>query len=262
LLEKEYINNSQPLNYICDCGTQSHITLKKLLIGQRCNQCAKKKRAQSKRLLDLTEVQAIFAAEGYLLLESEYSHCLQPLKYRCPKGHVRKTSLVNFQRGHRCQKCSVRSGSNHYKWNPDRKQVEHNALVGKRCYNILHRCLRATQQTKTGRTSEILGYTTKDLCDHLESYPDWDVIKCTDWHLDHIFPIKAFIDYGVDDLSVINDLSNLKPCTKESNLLKNCHYNKKEFEIWLKEHNHLRAYPTLTPALPLIDTPTILRCMY
>jgi hypothetical protein len=54
-----------------------------------------------------------------------------------------------------------------------------------------------------------------------------------EWHIDHIFPIKAFIDHGITDLSIINDLDNLRPLSKKENLSKNAKYDKDKFMKWL-----------------------------
>ena len=43
LLETEYINNKQDLNYICACGNKSKIRLNSFLQGQRCKDCGNKK---------------------------------------------------------------------------------------------------------------------------------------------------------------------------------------------------------------------------
>lgn len=235
LLDEQYKNNRTSLKYICECGNKSKITLEKFLIGQRCTNCGKEKRANSKRVLTFEHVKNMFCSNGYDLLETRYHSCLQTLKYRCPNGHIGTTTCVNFQRGHRCQKCSAKSGENHHKWNHDREQVKQNALFAKKSYNALHRCLRATKQNKVDKTSNLLGYTINDLQEHIKLHPDWGEVKDLNWHLDHIFPIKAFIDNGIEDLKIINHLENLRPCTSIKNMSKNAKYNEQEFKEWLRK---------------------------
>ena len=236
LLQQDYRNKTTAMNYICECGSQSSITLKKFITGQRCNNCAKSKRANSKRMFDIKQVKEIFLSSGYTLLANEYLNCNQSLKYKCDKGHIGNTSLSNFKNGHRCKKCSGLCGSANPRWNPNREQVRLNEMFRKRCYNILSRCLYATGQTKHCKTEITLGYTTKELQDHISSHPNWDLVKDKNWHLDHVFPIKAFIDYGINDIKLINCLQNLRPCESGINLFKHCKYDKNEFEMWLKEN--------------------------
>jgi hypothetical protein len=54
------------------------------------------------------------------------------------------------------------------------------------------------------------------------------------WHTDHIFPIKAFLDYGIVDIKIINCLENLRPLDAKENLCKNAKYDKVLFEQWLQ----------------------------
>ena len=73
----------------------------------------------------------------------------------------------------------------------------------------LRRCLK----NKTDRTESILGYTKYDLLIHLErqfvSGMSWG--NHGEWHIDHITPIKWFIDNEITDPKAINALANLKP---------------------------------------------------
>ena len=41
-----------------------------------------------------------------------------------------------------------------------------------------------------------------------------------EWHIDHIVPITAWLDKGITDLDIINDISNLQPLWAKDNLLK------------------------------------------
>ena len=77
-------------------------------------------------------------------------------------------------------------------------------------------------------------YTARELKDYIHNHPNWEDVKDKDWHLDHIFPIKAFLDYSIFDAQLINSLDNLQPLKKYDNLSKYCKYDKKEFENWLE----------------------------
>ena len=150
-------------------------------------------------------------------------------------GHNTTTILSNFKKGHRCKFCAT-AGEHNSKWNPDREQVKLNELVRKKCYAMLRYCFKMTNQIKKIKTHQILGYSPKELREYIENHPEWDKVKNTDWHLDHIFPIKAFIDYGINDLKLINSLDNLQPCLKDYNLFKKDKYSKYDFERWLEKH--------------------------
>ena len=46
----------------------------------------------------------------------------------------------------------------------------------------------------------------------------------SEWHIDHIKPIKAFLDEGEVDFNIINNPSNLQPLWAKDNLLKGARY--------------------------------------
>ena len=72
-----------------------------------------------------------------------------------------------------------------------------------------------------------LPYTNDDLVAHIErqftSGMTWD--NYGDWHIDHIVPVKWYVDNGVTDLSSINALSNLQPLWAADNLSKGSSLN-------------------------------------
>ena len=100
---------------------------------------------------------------------------------------------------------------------------------------MLRNTLKKTCQKKRDRTHEMLGYTFKDIQDHIYNHPNWKKVKGTIWNLDHIFPIKAFLDYNIRNIKLINNLENLQPLSWQENTKKSANYNKEEFEKWLKE---------------------------
>ena len=73
---------------------------------------------------------------------------------------------------------------------------------------------------KEGRTHELLGYSSKELCEHLESlFKDgmtWD--NQGEWHIDHRIPQSHFT--SIDQLKECFALSNLKPEWGEWNMSK------------------------------------------
>jgi hypothetical protein len=92
---------------------------------------------------------------------------------------------------------------------------------------------------KDDTTYALLGYTRNELISHLSKDPNWESIKNFNWEIDHYFPIKAFYDYSIYDIKLINCLENIRPLIKEENRSKNAFYNKEEFENWLKMKNQI-----------------------
>lgn len=80
----------------------------------------------------------------------------------------------------------------------------------------------AVGKDRVTRAELELGYTQQEFISHIESkFKDgmsWD--NRSEWHIDHIKPLKAFIDEGVEDLSVINALDNLQPLWPSENWAK------------------------------------------
>ena len=69
------------------------------------------------------------------------------------------------------------------------------------------------------------------------NHPNYQKCKDKDWHVDHIFSIKAFLDHKIYDLKIINVLDNLSPLEGMENLSKADNYDLDEFQKWLKEKN-------------------------
>ena len=57
------------------------------------------------------------------------------------------------------------------------------------------------------------------------------------WHLDHVFPIQAFLDYNIYRPELINALDNLQPLEGKDNVSKHAKYDKQLFENYLKSKN-------------------------
>jgi len=87
---------------------------------------------------------------------------------------------------------------------------------------FMRKCINRCLINRSDRTSNMLGYTKEDLRDHIEKkFKDgmsWE--NRGKWHIDHIVPIKHFLDNGIDDPKIINSLSNLQPLWAEENLAK------------------------------------------
>lgn len=104
----------------------------------------------------------------------------------------------------------------------------------KRIGKALRRSFEAIGIPKSEVSSKILGYTPQQLLKHLKSFPNWVTISNKKWDLDHIFPVKAFIDKKIFDPKLINCLENLQPLLRKDNLSKADKYDSEAFEIWLE----------------------------
>lgn len=231
----EYQHSLMKMKYKCSCGRIAEISWNKFTQrNYRCGYCHSTGR---KKKYSFEEVKNIFKQEECELLEKEYNNNYETMKYKCKCGNPSKISLSDFNMGYRCKKCGIikQSGSNHWAWVSDRKKHRQNQLFRKKCYKALRSTLIATKQKKNGRTFDLLGYGAIELQDYIVNHPNWETVKNHKWHLDHIFPIQAFIDNGIIDTRIINSLDNLQPITQRENNIKKDKYDKKAFKLWLEE---------------------------
>lgn len=244
----EYVGCQKHMKYKCSCGTISHITWNNFSRGRRCGYCGLTGR---KKKYSLEEVREIFRERGCEFLDTEFKGIHHKYHYRCKCGQEAEIDFAAFyHQKQNCKECgfeklrksrlktNFKRGSDHYCWQPDREQLALNRKLRQKCCKMLSSTLKATGKSKIGHTSDMLGYGPKELQEHVVSHPNWNSIKNGSWHLDHIFPIQAFIDYGITDLKLINSLDNLQPLTQSENNKKKDKYNKDDFEQWLKIKNY------------------------
>jgi hypothetical protein len=107
LLEENYENSKQLLNYICQCGTVSKIRYNDFRKGVRCQTCKKQKCSKSndKTRLSLSDIKSYFKERDYELISTCYRSNRSKLSYICPNGHEGTTTYSDFKRGRRCKKC-------------------------------------------------------------------------------------------------------------------------------------------------------------
>lgn len=241
LLDKEYKGNRIKLKFICKCGRTYAKTLDSFTKHPNCRKCGHGN-ASRNRTYTQAEVAKVFASRGCVLL-GEYKACRTPVSYKCACGAMSSISFDNFKRGRRCKRCKVRkiSGEGHGRWVKNRERLRLNKLFRAKCYKALSSALKAIDQSKKQKTFEILGYSPKDLQEHVSKHPNWEFVKDYKWHLDHIFPIKAFVDQGISDVKLINCLENLQPVIWKENLRKSSAYSKIDFEKWLSERTNLNV---------------------
>jgi hypothetical protein len=241
LLENEYKDSSIKMNYMCSCGNRSSITWANFSQGYRCRVCGIKKTAKARRFSN-EYVKQYFEEHNCKLID-EYKGALTPMHYICECGNEDKIRFSKFKIGQRCRKCKyrksgakskLRTGAMNGRWNPDREYVQLNKLIHQKFTSMVANILKATGKKKSCRSAELLGYTRKELRDHLTNHPNWSTIQGR-WSIDHIFPIKAFLEHGIIDIKLINCLDNLQPLELKANISKSGKYSKEDFLRWLNQ---------------------------
>lgn len=106
-------------------------------------------------------------------------------------------------------------------------------LFPKKIYKALQTCYTYTGNKKQDHSHKLLGYTPRQLQARVQGHPNWQAIKNADWHLDHVFPIIAFLEHGIKDIALMCCLENLRPIAGKANCSKNDTYDKADFELWL-----------------------------
>ena len=240
LLDKEYTRSIDALNYRCSCGTIAKVEFGNFRQGRRCQKC--KGKSNSERLtLSEDDVKSKVESHGVKYVASWLEWCGNKnrtrLTYICKCGRLADAWLSNFYKVQNCKECGVakKSGENCYMYDPDREAVALRKRFRKMCGQHIKRFMESTGQKKTRHTHELLGYHPKDLQEHILNHPDYKFCNGKEWHVDHIFPIQAFIDHGILDLKIINKLDNLRPILGLENLSKADKYDEKEFLEWLNQ---------------------------
>ena len=231
LLDLNYKNNNTPMSCICKCGRKVKRRISLLHKINGCRGCMSRGKYEYKKIKNDIE------SWGCDLLSKNYKRANQALKIKCHCGKVFNRSYSNMRSSkHKsCQKCidSLKSGSNCYMWNLDRTEVELNKRIGIKCSKLLRRSLEILNKKKEDKLSNILGYSRKQLKEHLLNHPNWkNASEDPEWQVDHYFPIKAFIEHGIIDIKLINCLENLRPLTKKENLSKQDSYREEDFINW------------------------------
>ena len=231
----EYKGCMIKMNYRCKCGNISAITWNNFSKGVRCGNCAKygmcKKRS-------LQEVKKMFQDRGCEFLDDEFKGIHYKHNYRCKCGREAEITFAGFHHQNQlCHECGLNKnkGENHHMWIEDREEKKLKDKFRKKCYKALRSTLNATGRNKVGRTSDMLGYGPKELQKHIKQHPNWDNVKDGDWHLDHIFPVEAFVEHNIKDIKLINCLENLQPLSQRENNKKSYKYDKKSFLKWIKD---------------------------
>lgn len=234
LLSDMYVNNNTKMKAVCPCGEEVEARLADVLRGRRCQKCKGKTNSAKFKTPD-NELAAFCQQHGHQFVRAWIEKRKTRIEYVCKCGTQAKAYWTNFKKFPNCKKCGAAkiSGDKCHMYDPDREAVAMRKRFRKMCGQHIHRFMKATGQKKTKSTHLLLGYKPQDLQDHILNHPDMAALKDKEWHVDHIWPIQAFIDHGILDLQKINALSNLRPMAGPENLSKADKYDTKEFELWL-----------------------------
>jgi len=101
-------------------------------------------------------------------------------------------------------------------------QCEYRKTKEGKAISFMRKCISRCIKNKMDTTEEYLGYKKRELIERISGLfthgMTWD--NYGDWHIDHIKPINAFLKEGVEDVMIINALSNLQPLWAKDNLRK------------------------------------------
>ena len=109
-----------------------------------------------------------------------------------------------------------------YKKNYDKERKKTDPLFKLSCKirEMIHRVLKLSGEKKNDCSIKLIGFTQKQLKDHLENKfkpeMNWEN-HGTYWEIDHIVPVSWFIENSIKNPKIINSLTNLQPLTVEEN---------------------------------------------
>lgn len=101
LLDIEYKNNYQKLNYICDKGHTTEITFNHFQQGERCGKCI------NRDLFVIEDVIKYFEEYGCKLLTTEFINMTQDLEYICACGKKGIKNFTQFRVYPNCKECGT-----------------------------------------------------------------------------------------------------------------------------------------------------------
>lgn len=248
-------SKSIPMKYICSCGNESRIKLFNFKKGERCKKCGIKKQKENNKHKDKIqkEIHDYFKSQNCKLLTETYINQKSPLNYICSCGNKTISNWKAFKKGTRCNFCAkekiknrrILKGKDHPFWNPNREELELAKKIREKVSSAFKRTLREIKKNKDYKMFDYLNFSKQELINKIINDPNWNVLKNTSWELDHVFPVKAFLDYKIYDEKIINDLENLRPLSRKENRIKNSKYDKEEFEKWLIRKNITYYIPSV-----------------
>jgi len=243
-LLSEYTGDEQKLEFICKCGKKAITTYHTFKKCKNCWDCGRKKYTINKEQVSKFIIENNLHLISFHTFEKSDKGKLL-LRCECGIEYERAWNYLKFRGANNaCEECSKKikteklTGKNHPFWIEDRTKVEFRKQYAKKIYSMLRRCYQKFNLKKENKSYENLGYSHYDLGFHVTNHPNYqNAIKNNNMQIDHIFPIQAFIDFGlceIEHIKIINSLENLQPLDAFDNLSKNDKYDKEEFIKFLQ----------------------------
>ena len=168
-----YKDANTPLPYVrLVCGVAGNMRLGSLNLGHGCKTCAERMKAAARRI-SCRSPRVFTEAGGLELLDDDYRNNATPTRYRCLTcGHLGTTFKV-VRRGGGCSRCAVlnRTGPGHHRWIEDREEAMLRKKVLEKCHDALKHCFLYMDGPKSCRTYEAVGYSPRQLREHLGAVP-------------------------------------------------------------------------------------------
>ena len=194
-------------------------------------------------------MQPRFANDGWCVgcskeyYQKYYQENKEKLKQRSAERYADKKDEINsqlvekYKTNPEFREKQIENSRRYRKDNPEKSAASHKRSVKRyyqkrkncpdfmmaaHCRRLVNRTIEFTGAVKTKRSHKELGYTPKQLREHIEGLfsegMSWE--NRSDWHIDHQISIHEFIQLGVRDLKKINALENLRPIWAKENLSK------------------------------------------
>jgi hypothetical protein len=224
-ISKEYKNKIQKLDFICPKNHTFKMSWNDYRMGNRCKECnIENIKMNFRYIVDL-------ALNNNMICLSkieDYKNELTKLKFKCFNNHTFYKSYIVLNQDKKCKQCHINNnfGKNTTNWNPNREEVS----LNKRIRNTFSK-----------------SWVTKNMKDD-PNYNDF-LLNPKDYVIDHIFPIKAFCKYMLENnidekiiKPIANHRNNLQILNKDINRNKTDRYNKEVFINYINEHSFIKNY--------------------
>ena len=115
LISKEYVRAKEKLEFICnkheECGVQK-ITYSNFKKGLGCRYCGFEINSSKQNKNDIAKIKKAFEAKGLTLIEQEYIHAHQLLKYICNKHKEEGIQAMSYSnvKNNGCPRCNQSKG--------------------------------------------------------------------------------------------------------------------------------------------------------
>lgn len=222
------------VDFICPNNHSASISYSSFKRNRRCGTCYKNRHYSYEQVKELLE------QDNYKIIDDVFINVKKTFRCLCPKGHICNIYLTHWLKGHRCRECGyLISAEKNRSKNPDRDLYKEKQKIAKALRSNLKRLNDNLIIGNQDNFIKLQKYNLEDLYTHIKNHPNYsNAIVNNNLSIDHIFPIKAFNDFGLLDLEyawIINGLDNLQPLDRTENSKKNCKYDKNEFIDFLKQ---------------------------